>query len=81
MMPVISTMYETQSQFGKVEEGRLNESLLYECANFPGNSFTVMTSHVGVVTPTNEAMPKLSPLKIWSQNLKQFCKYDQKYKT
>ena len=51
MMPVISTMYETQSQFGKVEEGRLNESLLYECANFPGNLFTVMTSHVGVVCP------------------------------
>ena len=64
MMSVISTMYETQSQFGKLEEGRLNESLLYECANFPGNLFTVMTSHVGVVTPTNEAMPKLSPLKI-----------------
>ena len=57
-------MYETQSQFGKVEEGRLNESLLYECANFPGNFFTIMTSHVGVVTPTNEATPKLSPLKI-----------------
>ena len=36
MMPVISIMYEMQSQFGKVEEGRLNESLLYECANFPG---------------------------------------------
>ena len=36
MMPVISIMYETQSQFGKVEEGRLNESLLYGCANFPG---------------------------------------------
>ena len=64
MMPVISSMYETQSQFGKMEEGRLNESLLYECTNFPGNLFTVMTSHVGVVTPTNEAMPKLSPLKI-----------------
>ena len=63
MMPVISTMYETQSQFGKVEEGRLNESLLYEYANFPGNLFTVMTSHVGVVTPTNKAMPKLSLLK------------------
>ena len=62
-MPVISTRYETQSQFGKVEEGRLNESLLYECANFPGNLFTIMTSHVGVVTPTNEAMPKLSLLK------------------
>ena len=64
MMPVISTMYETQSQFGKVEEGHLNKSLLYECANFLGNLFTVMTSHVGVVKPTNEAMPKLSPLKI-----------------
>ena len=63
MMPFITTMYETQSQFGKVEEGRLNESLLYECANFPGNLFTVMTSHVGVVKPTNEVMPKLSPLK------------------
>ena len=63
MIPVISTWYETQSQFGKVEEGRLNESL-FECANFPGNLFTIMTSHVGVVTPTNEAMPKLSPLKI-----------------
>ena len=62
MMPVISTMYETQSQFGKVEEGRLNESLLYECAISLGNLFTVMTSHVGVVTPTNEAMPKQSPL-------------------
>ena len=58
MMPVISTMYEMQSQFGKVEEGCLNESLLYECPNFPGNLFTVM------VTRTNEAMPKLSPLKI-----------------
>ena len=57
-------MYKTQSQFGKVEEGRLNERLLYECANFPGNLFTIMMSHVGVVTPTNEAMPKLSPLKI-----------------
>ena len=64
MMPVISTMYETQSQFGKLEEGHLNESLLYEYANFPGNSFTVMTSHVGVVTPTNEAMAKISLLKI-----------------
>ena len=53
MMPVIFTMYETQSQFGKVEEGRLNRSLLYECANFPGNLFTVMTSHVGVATLTN----------------------------
>ena len=63
MMSVISTMYETQSQFGKVEVevGRLNESLLYECVNFPGNLFTVMMSHVGVVTPTNEAIPKLSP--------------------
>ena len=64
MMSVICTMYKTQSQFGKVEEGRLNESLLHECANFPGNLFTVMTSHMGVVTPTNEAMPKLSLLKI-----------------
>ena len=64
MMPVVSTMYETQSQFGKVEQGGLNESLLYECANFPENLFTVMTSHMGVVTPTNEAMPKLSLLKI-----------------
>ena len=64
MIPVISTRYETQSQFGKVEEGRLNKSLLYECANFPGNLFTIMTSYMGVVTPTNEAMPKLSPLKI-----------------
>ena len=63
MMPVIS-MYKTLSQFGKMEEGRRNESLLYECVNFPENLFTVMTSHVGVVTPTNEAMPKLSPLKI-----------------
>ena len=66
-IPVISTRYETQSQFGKVEEGRLNESLLYECTNFPGNLFTMMTSHVGVVTPTNEVMPKLSPLKIKSK--------------
>jgi len=74
-------MYETQSQFGKVEEGRLNESLFYECANLPGNLFTVMTSHMGVVTPTNGAMPKLSPWKIQSQNLEQFCKYDQKYNT
>ena len=63
MMPAISTMYETQSQFGKMDEGRLNESLLYECANFLGNLFAVMMSHVGVVTPTNEGMPKLSPLK------------------
>ena len=46
MMP----RYETQSQFGKVEKGRLNESLLYECANFPGNLFTVMTSRVGGYT-------------------------------
>ena len=57
MMPVIFTMYETQSQFGKVKEGRLNRSLLYECANFPGNlftvMFTVMTSHMGVATLTN----------------------------
>ena len=62
-MPVVSTMYKTQSQFGKVEVGGLNESLLYECANFPENLFTIMTSHVGVVTPTIEAMPKLSLLK------------------
>ena len=60
----VISMYETQSQFGKVEEGHLNESLLYECVNFPGNLFTIMTSHVGVVKPTNKAMPKLSPLKI-----------------
>ena len=53
-----------QSQFGKVEEGRLNGSWLYECANFPGNVFTVMMSHVGVVIPTNEAIPKLTLLKI-----------------
>ena len=39
-------------------------SLLYEYANFPGNLFTVMTSNLGVVTSTNKAMPKLSPLKI-----------------
>ena len=64
MMPVIPTMYEMQSQFGKVEEGRLNERLLHECTNFPRNLFSVMTSHVGVVTPTNKAMPKLSPLRI-----------------
>ena len=56
--------YETESQFGKVEEGRLNESLLYVCANLPGNLFTIMTSHAGVVTPTNYAMPRLSSLKI-----------------
>ena len=60
----MSTIYETQSQFGKVEEGRLNESCRYERANFPENLFTIMTSHVGMVIPTNEAMPKLSPLKI-----------------
>ena len=42
MMPVVSAMYETQSQFGKGEE-----SLLYECANFLGNLFTKMMSHVG----------------------------------
>ena len=64
MMPVISTVYKTQSQFGKVEEGRLNESLLYECVNFQGNLFTVMTSRVGVVILTHEAMPQLSPLKM-----------------
>ena len=69
MMPVVSVMYETQSQFGKGEDGRLNESLLYECANFPGNLFTKMTSHVGVVTPTIDYRPTekpsgLSPLKI-----------------
>ena len=34
-------MYEMQSQF--VEEGHLNENLLDECANFPGNLFTVMS--------------------------------------
>ena len=49
MMPVTSTMYEMQSQFGKVEEGRLNESMLYECTIFPGYLFTIMTSHVGMV--------------------------------
>ena len=48
---------------------------------FPGGFFTVMTSHMSMVISTNEAVPKLSPLKIWSQNLKQFCKYDQKYNT
>ena len=59
-------MYETQSQFGKVEGGRLSESLLYECVIFPGYLFTIMTSHVGVVTPTNTAMPKLPYSgKIW----------------
>ena len=57
MMPVISTMYETQSQFGKVEEGRLNESLLYECANFLGNLLTIMTSHVDVVNPQMKQCP------------------------
>ena len=72
VMPVISTMYETQSQFGKVEEGCLNESLLCECANFQGNLFTVMMSHVGVVTPTNEAMPNLSPLKFEVKILNSF---------
>ena len=66
MMPVISTIYETQSQFDKVEEGHLNESLLYECANFPGNLFAIIMSRVGVVTPTNEAMPK----SITVENLK-----------
>ena len=35
----------------------------------------------GVVTPTNGAMPKLSPWKIRSQNLERFCKYDQKFNT
>ena len=73
-------MYGTQSQFGKVEEGRLNESLLYECANFPGNLFTIVTSHVGVATPTNEAMPKLLPLK-FEVKILNTCKYDQKYNT
>ena len=29
----------TLSLFGNVEEGRLNRSLLYECANFPGSFF------------------------------------------
>ena len=43
--------------------GRLNKSWLYECAIFPGYLFTVMMSHVGVVTPTNTAMPELSPYK------------------
>ena len=33
-----------------------------------------VTSHVGVVMPTNKTMPKLSSLKILSQNLKQFCR-------
>ena len=54
----------TLSLFGKVEEGRLNGSLLFECTNFPGNLFIIMTSHVGVVTSTNEAILKLSLLKI-----------------
>ena len=31
---------------------------------FLGNLCTIMTSHVGVVPPTNEAVPKLSLLKI-----------------
>ena len=57
------------------------QKFVYEYANFQGNLFNVMTSHMGVVIPTNKAMPKLSPLKIWSQNLKHFCKYDQKYNT
>ena len=58
MMIAISTMHETQSQFGKVEEGRLNESLLYKKI-----SFTVMMSR-GWGYTINKAMPKLSPLKI-----------------
>ena len=61
MTPIISTMYETQSQFAQVEEGHLNKSLLYECANFPGNLFTVMTSHMGVVGGLNA--PEMSSLK------------------
>ena len=64
MIHVISTMYETQSQFCQVEEGRLNESLLYECANLPGNLFTIMMSHMDVVASPNEAMAKLSLLKV-----------------
>ena len=47
---MVSTMYEMQTQFGQLEEGHINESLLYECMNLLENLFTIMTSHVGVVT-------------------------------
>ena len=36
---------------------------------------------VGVVIPTNEAMPKLITVKSLKQNPEQFWKYDQKYNT
>ena len=60
MIPVISTMYEMQSQISQVEEGCLNESLLYECTTLLGHLFTLMSSHMGVLASTNEAVPKLS---------------------
>ena len=68
-----------QSQFGKVEEGRLK--LVVWVREFPRKFVYHNDTHVGVVTPTNEAIPKLSLLKIWSQNHEQFCKYDEKYGT
>ena len=37
MIPVTSTTYETQNEFGQVEEGRLDKSLLNEFANLMGN--------------------------------------------
>ena len=67
MKPVISTMYEMQSQFDQLEEGRLDKNLLYECTNLPGNLFIVMISQMGVVTPTTEAIPQL---RITVENLK-----------
>ena len=83
MKPVISTMYEMQSQFDQLEEGRLNKNLLYECTNLPGNLFIVMTSHMGVWLhlQLKQSPNYVSLLKIWSQKFEQFCKYDQKYNT
>ena len=40
------------------------ESLLNERASLPENLFTIVTTYVGVVAPTNEAMSILSLLKV-----------------
>ena len=72
-----TTTCEMQSQFDQVEDGCLNESLLNKCVNLPG----IMTSLVGVVAAINEGMSILSLLKVCSEKLEHFYKYDQEYNT
>ena len=38
-----------------MEDGRLKEGLLNECASLPGNLFTIVTSLLCVVANANEA--------------------------